>query len=70
MLKIEFIYHLKESIFHSKYDYSNDKPAIRMLFNDSKDRLYKDGIITDNQVQNWSLTNNELKSLLKIAKKG
>lgn len=66
MLKQEFIYHLKEEIFYSNYDYTNDKPAVRMLFNDHKDILYKDGHITESQVNNWILTDRELKSLTKI----
>ena len=69
MLKQEFIYNLKEEIFHSGYDYSNDKPAINLLFNQTKDDFGKDGIITENQCQNWVLTKREARQLLKIADK-
>lgn len=31
----------------------NDKAFNRQLFNDTKDLLHKDGILTDNQVNNW-----------------
>lgn len=31
----------------------NDKPFNRQLFNDTKDYLHKDKLITDKQVSNW-----------------
>lgn len=31
----------------------DDKPRNRQLFNDTKDELHKDGLITDKQVNNW-----------------
>ena len=65
MLKSEFIYHLQEVIFYSKYNYRNDKPAIRQLFNGTKDAMGKDGVITDSQVNNWILTDRELNKLSK-----
>lgn len=38
----------------------DDKPFNRQLFNDMKDMLHKDGLITDNQVNNWNYPQNKL----------
>lgn len=32
---------------------TNDRPKNRMLFNDAKDQLHRQGKITDWQVRNW-----------------
>ncbi len=38
----------------------DDKPFNRQLFNDTKDMLHKDGMITDKQVYNWVYPNTKL----------
>ena len=35
----------------------NDKPFNRQLYNDTKDALHKDGLITDKQVNTWVYPN-------------
>ena len=35
----------------------NDRPFNRQLYNNAKDMLHKDGLITDNQVRNWIYPN-------------
>ena len=68
MLKKEFIENLECIVAGSRNVFYNDKPAIRMLFNDVKDSLHKDGMITDNQVFSWCITDKELSKLIKISK--
>ena len=35
------------------YLVKNDRPRNRQLYNDTKDVMHRDGIITDWQVRNW-----------------
>ena len=68
MKKTEFIDQLKEIVKSNKEAFKNDKPAIRETMHILKDTLHRAGILTDSQVQNWILTDRELKQLLNIAK--
>lgn len=68
MLKMEFIENIEAVIEGSKNVYKNDKGAIRFLFCSMLDNYSKDGLITDNQAQNWILTQRELNKLIKISK--
>jgi len=68
MKKQVFIDYLLEIVSENKEAFNNDKPAIRMLFNDVKDSLHKDSQITDMQAFNWILTDRELNKILKITK--
>jgi len=68
MLKNEFIEDLISIVANSKNIFSNDLPAIRMLFNDTKDKCHKEGVITDFQVQEWVLTDRELNKLVRVSK--
>jgi hypothetical protein len=36
-----------------------DKPFNRQLFNDIKDMLHKDGVISEHQAQNWNYPKNK-----------
>ena len=69
MKKEQIIYKIKKIIINSDYNYKDDKPAIRELFNDYTDSLCKDGLITDYQYNNMILTDRDLKSLLSLADK-
>lgn len=53
MKKVEFM-----EIYIKPYLKKDDKPHNRQLFNDIKDLLHKDGVITDNQVDTWTQPNN------------
>jgi len=68
MLKREFIELLESIVQGSREVFNNDKPAIRQLFNDTKDMYHKEGQLTDNQCQNWILLDRELNKLLRLAK--
>lgn len=68
MKKQEIINNLKEMIKESSYDFTDDKPAIRELFNNYTDSLCKDGEITEKYYNKVILTDRELKSLLATAK--
>lgn len=68
MKKSDFIEIIKEMVGLEPIPFENDRPRIRQLFNDLKDSYGKDNIITENQYQNWVLTDRELNKLLKIAK--
>ena len=63
MRKADFIANIKGIVKSGCIDYNQSD--IRFLFNDYKDILHRDGAITNNQVQNWILTQRELKSILK-----
>lgn len=54
MTKKEFM-----SVYIAPYLKSDDKPYNRQLFNDTKDVLYKDGVITEKQCNNWSHPSNK-----------
>ena len=45
----------KEFLKHHILPYcvKNDKPANRQLYNDTKDRLCRDGLITEKQADKW-----------------
>jgi len=59
MKKQEFINYLFTIVDENKELFKNDVPALDYEFNVLKDSLHKDGVITDNQVQNWILTKKE-----------
>ena len=63
MRKADFIANIKGIVKSGCIDYN--KSDIRFLFNDYKDILHRDGAITNNQAQNWILTQRELNSILK-----
>ena len=64
----EFIELIESIVRGSRNTFRNDKPAIRMLFVDMLDSYSKDGQLTDAQVQNWIMTDRELRKLIKISK--
>ncbi len=68
MTKTQYIDYLRELIAEETSVFNGDKPAIRQLFNDTKDFMHKDETITDIQVENWILTDSELRMLLNVAK--
>ena len=68
MTKGQYIDLLRELVAEEKHIFNGDKPALRQFFNDTKDSLHKDGDITDIQVNNWILTDGELRMLLNVAK--
>lgn len=53
MTKKEFM-----TVYITPYLKHNDKPYNRQLFNDTKDMLYKDGIIAEKQYNNWNYPKN------------
>ena len=69
MKKEQIIYKIKKIIINSDYNFKNDKPALRELFNNYTDSLCKNGLITDYQYNNIILTDRDLKSLLSLADK-
>ena len=69
MLKNEFMQEIYLRIEIDKLNFLNDRPAIRMLFNNHKDSKHKDGTLTDNQVDSWILTDRELNKCLTIARR-
>ena len=68
MNKNEFMELIHAIIAGSKNTFKGDLPAIRMLFNDTKDMYHKNGDITDSQVQNWIMTKRELGKIKNILK--
>ena len=69
MKKEQIIYKIKKIIINSDYNFKNDKPALRELFNNYTDALCKKGLITENKYNNIILTNRELKNLLSLSNK-
>jgi hypothetical protein len=68
MKKCEIIEMMETIVKYNKNVFSNDKAAIRTEFHNVKDNLHRNNQITDNQVQNWILTDRELNKLLKISR--
>lgn len=67
MKKVQIINDLKQMIKENSFDFSNDKTAIKELFNNYTDSLYIDDIISEDFYNRIILTDTELKSLLKVA---
>ena len=63
MNKKEFTKIVEKQISNSKLQYS--KTDIRVFFHELKDSYHRDGSITDNQVQNWVLIEQDLNRLYK-----
>lgn len=46
-------------VYITPYLKADDRPYNRQLFNDTKDSLFKDGIITEKQCDNWVYPENK-----------
>ena len=67
MKKQEFMNIIEQQIAQSKLPYS--KTDIRVFFHELKDSYHRDGSITNSQIQNWVLTEQDLNRLYKAKMK-
>ena len=67
--KATIIHEIKDIIIKSDYNFKDDKPALRELFNNYTDSLCKNGLITENKYNNIILTDRDLKNLLSLSNK-